>query len=136
MRVEIDLMKPLITEIQVTIKSSEGQIEAFNQKIEYQNIPEFCIHCKIQGHTKEKCEIVHQIYQQQKQNFNRANIKEVESQKENKNNKHKIDGTIQNPGTTAETFSDNQSLLQHKEMHMDMNCQEDLEDLTIEIEEG
>ncbi|KAG5620748.1 hypothetical protein H5410_005966 [Solanum commersonii] len=68
MMVEIDLMKPLIIEIQVTVKISEGQTEAFNQKIEYENILE--------------------------------------------------------------------SLLQHKEMHMDMNCQEDLEALTIEIEEG
>jgi len=43
---------------------------------------------------------------------------------------------MQNPGMTAETFSDNQSLLQQKEMYMDMNCKKDLEALTSEIEEG
>ncbi|KAG5580394.1 hypothetical protein H5410_051021 [Solanum commersonii] len=37
---------------------------------------------------------------------------------------------------TAETFSDNQSLLQENEIHMDMNCKKDLEALTSEIEEG
>uniref|UniRef100_M1DTL1 Uncharacterized protein n=1 Tax=Solanum tuberosum TaxID=4113 RepID=M1DTL1_SOLTU len=47
-----------------------------------------------------------------------------------------IEGTTQNPGITAETFSANQSLVQQKEMHMDMNCQEDLEALTSEVEEG
>jgi len=43
---------------------------------------------------------------------------------------------MQNPGMTAETFSDNQSLLQQKEMHMDMNFKKDLQALTSEIEEG
>lgn len=43
---------------------------------------------------------------------------------------------MQNPGMTTETFSDNQSLLQQKEMHMDMNFKKDLQALTSEIEEG
>ncbi|KAG5585952.1 hypothetical protein H5410_046386 [Solanum commersonii] len=65
----------------------------------------------------------------------KANIKEVESQKENIG-KHKIEETTQDSGMTVETFSDNQSLLQQKEMHMDMNCKKDLEALTSEIEDG
>ncbi|KAG5581512.1 hypothetical protein H5410_052139 [Solanum commersonii] len=55
---------------------------------------------------------------------------EVESQKENNNDKHSIKGPTQNPGMTAEAFSDNQSLLQQKEMHVDMNCQKYLEVFT------
>jgi len=43
---------------------------------------------------------------------------------------------MQNPRMTAETFSDNQSLLQQKEMHIDMNYKKDLHALTSEIEEG
>lgn len=42
---------------------------------------------------------------------------------------------MQNQGVTVETCSDYQMLLQLKEMHMDKNCQEDLEACTIEIEE-
>ncbi|KAG5590315.1 hypothetical protein H5410_040829, partial [Solanum commersonii] len=64
-----------------------------------------------------------------------ANIKEVESQKEN-NDEHNIEETTQDSGMTVETFFDNQSFLQQKEMHMDMNYKKDLEALTSEIEEG
>ncbi|XP_009766744.1 uncharacterized protein [Nicotiana sylvestris] len=56
MRIEIDLLKPLITDVQVTIQNPEGIVETFNQKIEYETVPLFCSHCRIQGHIIEGCQ--------------------------------------------------------------------------------
>ncbi|KAH0773970.1 hypothetical protein KY290_011107 [Solanum tuberosum] len=59
LKVEIDLMKPLVHEVAVVIKNPKGEIEKFYQKIEYETIPAFCAHCKIQGHTALNCRILH-----------------------------------------------------------------------------
>ncbi|KAH0641879.1 hypothetical protein KY290_033493 [Solanum tuberosum] len=59
LKVEIDLMKPLVHEVDVVIKNPKGEIEKFYQKIEYETIPAFCAHCKIQGHTALNCRILH-----------------------------------------------------------------------------
>lgn len=53
MRIKIDLLKQLITDVQVAIQNLKGILETFNQKIEYENVPLFCSHCRIQGHTRE-----------------------------------------------------------------------------------
>ncbi|KAH0764626.1 hypothetical protein KY285_000497 [Solanum tuberosum] len=55
LRVEIDLLKPLLTNIQVVIKNFEGQVDTFNQKIEYKTLPTFCQFCRTQDHSQEKC---------------------------------------------------------------------------------
>ncbi|KAH0672577.1 hypothetical protein KY290_026629 [Solanum tuberosum] len=54
-RIEIDLTRPLINEILVEIRNNEGKVMIINQKVEYETIPAFCFHCKIQGHKDEKC---------------------------------------------------------------------------------
>ncbi|WMV09467.1 hypothetical protein MTR67_002852 [Solanum verrucosum] len=59
LKVKIDLLKPLVHEVAVVIKNPKGEIEKFDQKIEYETIPAFCAHCKIQGHTALKCRILH-----------------------------------------------------------------------------
>ncbi|OIT27626.1 hypothetical protein A4A49_25768 [Nicotiana attenuata] len=58
-RVEIDLTKPLLSEVLVEIINEKGNMEIITQKIEYETIPAFCSHCKIQGHHEEKCRKLH-----------------------------------------------------------------------------
>ncbi|KAK6791697.1 hypothetical protein RDI58_010778 [Solanum bulbocastanum] len=82
LKVEID---PLVHEVAVVIKNPKGEIEKFDQKIEYETIPAFCAHCKIQGHTALKCRILHP-----KLGFDNTN------EKENKNNEQDLrQGSIQ-----------------------------------------
>lgn len=59
LRVEIDLAKPLVSKVFVEIRNPQGKMEVFEQKIDYETIPAYCSHCKRQGHTNEKCRILH-----------------------------------------------------------------------------
>lgn len=59
MRVEIDLTKTLVHEVAVEIRNSIWEMEVFIQKIEYETIPLFCFHCKIQGYFNENCRVLH-----------------------------------------------------------------------------
>ncbi|WMV38372.1 hypothetical protein MTR67_031757 [Solanum verrucosum] len=42
LRVELDLAKPRIREVAVEIRNAEGGFERFTQKVEYEDLPEFC----------------------------------------------------------------------------------------------
>ncbi|XP_059285094.1 uncharacterized protein LOC132038442 [Lycium ferocissimum] len=50
-RVEIDLSRPRLNEIEVALVDDTGELDTFNQIIEYENAPEFCFFCKVQGHS-------------------------------------------------------------------------------------
>ncbi|KAH0689286.1 hypothetical protein KY290_017443 [Solanum tuberosum] len=58
-RVEIDLSKLLIKEVILEIINNDGMTELINQRVEYETIPAFCSHCKMQGHTADKCQKLH-----------------------------------------------------------------------------
>lgn len=57
-RVELDLAKPRSREVLVEIRNYIGYLETFTQKVEYEDLPAYCNHCKIQGHSDEKCRIL------------------------------------------------------------------------------
>ncbi|KAG5592792.1 hypothetical protein H5410_043306 [Solanum commersonii] len=58
-RIEVDLTRPLVYEVLVEIQNEEGKMEVITQKVEYETIPAFCSHCKVQGHRDEKCRKLH-----------------------------------------------------------------------------
>ncbi|XP_060182422.1 uncharacterized protein LOC132612098 [Lycium barbarum] len=58
-RVEIDLMKSLVHEINIHILNSNGNFDIITQRVEYESVPPFCFHCKVQGHQDNICRIVH-----------------------------------------------------------------------------
>ncbi|KAH0671069.1 hypothetical protein KY289_025562 [Solanum tuberosum] len=58
-RVEIDLTKLLIDEVILEITNRDGLTEMINQIIEYETIPTFCSHRKMQGHRDENCRKLH-----------------------------------------------------------------------------
>jgi len=58
-RLDIDLTKPLIDEVILEITNRDGLTEMINQRIEYEIIPVFFSHCKMQGHRDEKCRKLH-----------------------------------------------------------------------------
>ncbi|OIT02730.1 hypothetical protein A4A49_10946 [Nicotiana attenuata] len=58
-RIEIDLTKSILKEVNVEIRNVEGNLEMFTQKVEYESIPSYCCHCKMQGHYDSSCRILH-----------------------------------------------------------------------------
>jgi len=58
-KVEIDITKAQISEIQIVVKNEDGELESTNQRVEYENVPEYCFNCKAQGHSDENCRILH-----------------------------------------------------------------------------
>ncbi|XP_060170350.1 uncharacterized protein LOC132601267 [Lycium barbarum] len=50
-RVEINLLKPLIHSIWVETEDENSPLRGYSQKIEYENIPKYCKHCKKLGHS-------------------------------------------------------------------------------------
>lgn len=56
-RVEIDLSKPNLKEVEVELVDGNGELDIFNQLIEYEYISEFFFHCQIQGHSDAICRI-------------------------------------------------------------------------------
>ncbi|KAK4716140.1 hypothetical protein R3W88_014478 [Solanum pinnatisectum] len=55
LRVEINLDKPVIHEVQVEVRNQHGKMVTFEQKIEYEELPTYCSHFKVKGHYVEKC---------------------------------------------------------------------------------
>ncbi|XP_059310041.1 uncharacterized protein LOC132061203 [Lycium ferocissimum] len=49
-RVKIDLLKPRIFEVWVGLEDEDSPLKGFTQKMEYENIPKYCKHCKKLGH--------------------------------------------------------------------------------------
>lgn len=39
--------------------NENGDIVSLTQKVEYENVPEYCQHSKVQGHSEEKCRVLH-----------------------------------------------------------------------------
>ncbi|KAG5597029.1 hypothetical protein H5410_038261 [Solanum commersonii] len=58
-KVEIDITKPQISEIQIVIKNENGELESISQKVEYENVLDYCSNCKAQGHSDDNCRILH-----------------------------------------------------------------------------
>ncbi|XP_070029285.1 uncharacterized protein [Nicotiana sylvestris] len=58
-KIEIDVTKTLLHEVQIDIMNENGQMESIIQKVEYEAIPEYCSHCKMLGHSDLKCRILH-----------------------------------------------------------------------------
>ncbi|XP_059314189.1 uncharacterized protein LOC132064994 [Lycium ferocissimum] len=58
-KVEIDLTRPLRHEVMIKTNDSTGKEVIIPQRIKYETIPEYCNHCKIQGHCENKCRILH-----------------------------------------------------------------------------
>ncbi|GFY86576.1 hypothetical protein Acr_05g0002150 [Actinidia rufa] len=52
--VETDMSKEIKHTVTVTLNLSGGRGE-YEQPIFYENLPKFCTHCKIMGHTQESC---------------------------------------------------------------------------------
>ncbi|XP_075087989.1 uncharacterized protein LOC142169944 [Nicotiana tabacum] len=51
LKVEINVTKALLHEVHIDIMNEKGQMESIIQKVEYEYIPEYCNHCKMQGHS-------------------------------------------------------------------------------------
>ncbi|PHU24950.1 hypothetical protein BC332_03282 [Capsicum chinense] len=53
LRIEIDLAKPLVHEVQIEVRNQHEKLDIFVQKIEHEKIP--CFKCMVQGHSNAEC---------------------------------------------------------------------------------
>ncbi|XP_059318773.1 eukaryotic translation initiation factor 5B-like [Lycium ferocissimum] len=91
-RVEIDLMKPLIHNVWIGTEDDNEPLKGYVQKIEYENIPKYCKHCKKLGHNLMECRVLERKKENEK--------KEVERMKQHTNPKEdvlKTDGKENGP---------------------------------------
>jgi len=58
-KVEVDLSKIMVTEIQIKVKDEDGKSESITQRVEYESVPDYCFHCKVQGHKNDSCRMLH-----------------------------------------------------------------------------
>lgn len=50
-RVEVDLTKPKINSVWVGAEDNSCPLKGFTVKLDYENVPKFCRHCRILGHS-------------------------------------------------------------------------------------
>lgn len=56
-RIEIDLTRPRLNEVEVELLDNNGEIQTFIQPVEYEQVLEFCYYCKMQGHSDAECRL-------------------------------------------------------------------------------
>ncbi|OIT36492.1 PREDICTED: uncharacterized protein LOC109241976 [Nicotiana attenuata] len=54
-RLEVDLLKPLLTSVWVGDEDDNSPLKGFEQKLEYDNVQKYCKHCKKLGHSMMNC---------------------------------------------------------------------------------
>nr|XP_033516369.1 uncharacterized protein LOC104112999 [Nicotiana tomentosiformis] len=54
-RVEVDLTKPKLNSIWVGSEDEQSPLNGFTQNLEYENVPKYCRHCKLLGHSILQC---------------------------------------------------------------------------------
>ncbi|XP_060182449.1 uncharacterized protein LOC132612132 [Lycium barbarum] len=84
-RVEIDLMKPLIHNIWIGTEDDNEPLKGYTQKIEYENIPKYCKHYKKLGHNLMECRVLERKKENEK--------KKVEMMKQHTNPKKDVPKT-------------------------------------------
>ncbi|XP_059294680.1 uncharacterized protein LOC132047690 [Lycium ferocissimum] len=64
-RVELDLLKPLVKSVWIGIEDDNVPLKGFEQKIEFENIPKYCKHCRKLGHNLIECRVLEKKKQEE-----------------------------------------------------------------------
>ncbi|KAH0750080.1 hypothetical protein KY290_029312 [Solanum tuberosum] len=108
-KVEIDITKAQIAEIQIVIKNENGELESIKQRVEYENIPEYCSYCKAQGHSDTNCRILHPELRGKNNGEEGENVNILKSQQKTKESLHESNEPpvqFNKGGTSANTKKD------------------------------
>ncbi|XP_060200864.1 uncharacterized protein LOC132629150 [Lycium barbarum] len=90
-RIEIDLLKPLVTNVWIGNEDEDSPLRGFTQKIEYESIPKYCKHCRKLGHNLANCRTIEK--KKLEQNQVNPTIKEnIKEPKLNTNSKNDLKG--------------------------------------------
>lgn len=65
-RVEVDLLKPLLKSVWVGLEDDNFPLRGFEQKIEWESVPKYCKHCKKIGHAIINCWVLEKKIQMEK----------------------------------------------------------------------
>lgn len=57
-RLEVDLLKPLLTSVWIGDEDDDSSLKGFEQKLEYENILKYYKHCKMLGHSMMNCRVL------------------------------------------------------------------------------
>ncbi|XP_059289097.1 uncharacterized protein LOC132042593 [Lycium ferocissimum] len=71
-RVEIDLMKPIIHNVWIGTEDENDPLKGYVQKVEYENIPKYCKHCKKLGHALSECRVMVKIRESEQKEAERV----------------------------------------------------------------
>ncbi|OIT39947.1 hypothetical protein A4A49_12070 [Nicotiana attenuata] len=98
--VEIDLLKPLHTSVYVGSEDENIPLNGYVQKIELENVPKYCKHCRKLGHSLVNCCAIEKL----KQEENKEKKNEIGESSKGKQNEEDINRVeIQEKETMEET---------------------------------
>ncbi|KAH0743932.1 hypothetical protein KY290_031925 [Solanum tuberosum] len=94
-KVEVDLLKEILKRIQINrVEEDTETVRSKWQRIQYDHLPKYCTHCRLQGHDMQGCRMLH------KQEDKKKTFKDKAKGEENKENQStsapKLNGVYKN----------------------------------------
>ncbi|XP_019232594.1 PREDICTED: uncharacterized protein LOC109213268 [Nicotiana attenuata] len=77
-RVEVDLLKPLLTSVWVGSDDEDSPLRGFTQMVKYEGVPKYCRHCKKLGHSLIECRVLEKNKQVEQREIERMEEKAQE----------------------------------------------------------
>nr|XP_018632189.1 uncharacterized protein LOC108948042 [Nicotiana tomentosiformis] len=140
-RLEVDLLKPLLTSVWVGDGDDDSPLKGFEQKLEYENVPKYCKHCKKLGHSLINCRVLERrrinenrdtetksnetpklgalLEKERPAEEKKAVAADTEKQSRSAQNKVKVTNNEDKGGTIATTSENNKIIIPEENKRMD-----------------
>ncbi|XP_055822157.1 uncharacterized protein LOC129890681 [Solanum dulcamara] len=92
-KVEVDLLATLPKRINIAEKDESGILKSKWVRINYDYLPKYCKHCRLQGHEEKECRSLNpELAKQFKEDFRKENAQEIDTKTQNKEGIHERRG--------------------------------------------